>query len=506
MVYPSWRRPMLITVSTGCESLDLLLGGGLQVGSATLIRGGAGTGKTTLAVQFLAEGASINNEIGLYILCEEDPLRMLGQFDGHKLGDLVKKGQIIILDLAQARIGVTRNYLSPNIIHCPEADLIPALLYIFELIEEKKIKRVVLDSIEAFMTFVIGEVIPTRDVLFRIIEYCRREGVTSLFISEKKEMDNQFRAEPYEEHMVDGVIVLGREFIGKEATRTLQILKMRGSEHDSRIHPIRISDSGIELILPSNKKSRRATTSKTGLGIQELDSFIPTTQEGIILLETDSQSFHWRSLVVNFIQEGFRNNEPVIYLISGKESRQIAEEFLEDMKSSEVREKVKEPSDLTFINALINSGQQESIKSTEHPDYARYFNIKPPHDLKSIVELIFSLEKDLRVQNRISKDPILLREVEILSERALELGETQFLQYLNSYYFQLLSRRILCLGVLNTEIHSSKFTKTIEFLADVIIRTWNKEGQDLIHVIKSPWGQSRLFVMDSIEEAFLKPV
>jgi len=450
---------MLITVSTGCESLDLLLGGGFQEGSATLIRGGAGTGKTTLAVQFLIKGACINNEIGLYILCEEDPLRMLAQFDGLKLGDLVKKGQIIILDLAQARIGVTRNYLSPNIIQCPEADLNPALLYIFELIEEKK-----------------------------------------------EEMRNQLRAEPYEEHMVDGYIVLGREFIGKEATRTLQILKMRGSEHDSRIHPIRISNSGIELILPSYRKPRRVTTSKPGLGIHELDSFIPTTQEGIILLETDSQSFHWRSLIVKFIQEGFRNNEPVIYLISGKESRQIAEELLENMISSNEREKVKETSNLTFIDALRNSGQQELIKSTGYSDYARYLNTKPPHDLQSIAELILSLEKDFRDQNRVNKDPILLREVEILSERALELGETHFLQFLNSYYFQLLSRRILCLGVLNTEIHSSKFTKTIEFLADVIIRTWNKEGQDLIHVIKSPWGQSRLFIMDSIEEALLKPV
>ncbi|MFQ6126266.1 MAG: RAD55 family ATPase [Candidatus Heimdallarchaeota archaeon] len=497
---------MLITVSTGCDSLDLLLGGGFQEGSATLIRGGAGTGKTTLAVQFLVEGANVNNEVGLYIICEEDPLRMLGQFDKLKLGDLVKKGQIIILDLAQARIGVTRNYLSPNIVHCPEADLNPALLYIFELIEEKKIKRVVLDSIEAFMTFAIREVIPTRDVLFRIIEYCRREGVTSLLISEKQEKTNQLRAEPFEEHMVDGVIILGREFIGKEATRTLQIQKMRGSEHDSRIHPIRITDSGIELILPRIRKPRRKTTSKTVFGMQDLDAFLPMSQEGIILLETDSQSFHWRSLVIKFMHEGFRNNEPIIYLISGKESRQIAEEFLENMKSSREREKVHETRYLTIIDALRNSRYQELIKSTGSPDYVRYLNTKIPHDLQSNYKLILSIEKDLRDQYRFSKESNLLREVEILSERALELGETNLLRYLNSYYFQLLSRRLLCLGILNTEIHSSKFTKTIEFLADVIIQTRNKEGQDLIQVIKSPWGQSRLFVMGSTAEALLKPI
>ena len=482
---------MNLTVSTGCQTLDSLIGGGIQEGSAILVRGGTGTGKTTLSVQFLIEGAR-DDENGLYILCEGDPLRLLGQFEGLNLGDLVKSGKITILDLAQARIGVSRNYLSPNIVQCPEADLNPALLYIFELIEENNIKRVVLDSFEAFMTIVIrAEVLlQTRDVLFRIIEYCRREGACLFFISEKSEPIE--RAEPYEESMADGVVVLGRELIGKHASRTLQILKMRGIAHDSRIHPFRISESGIELILPSCRTSEGVDDRKNVLGIQELDAYIPIPHEGLILIETGSQSTHWRALVGKFLQEGLQYNKPVIFLITGKESRQLAEWFLAHMRTPEGREQVK-PNQLVFIDALTTRERPEPLANTQ------YLIAKIPHDPQNVFELILNVEKDVREQPLDSEIP-LLREVEILSERALELGEAPFLQFLNNYYFRLLSRGFLCLGVLNTEIHSLKFTKTVEFLADVIIHTWTSDGQNFVRIIKSPWGQSQIFV--AIDDPF----
>ena len=136
--------------------------------------------------------------------------------------------------------------MSPNIVHCPEPDLNHALLHIFELIADRNIKRVVLDSIDAFMTIVFREVIQARDVLFQILEFCRKESVTSLFISEKSEITAP-RADPFEEHMADGVVVLGRERIGDQLVRTLQILKMRGLAHDSRIHQFSISELGINI-------------------------------------------------------------------------------------------------------------------------------------------------------------------------------------------------------------------------------------------------------------------
>lgn len=487
---------MQITVSTGCQTLDRLIGGGIIEGTALLINGGAGTGKSTLGLQFLVDGARTNDEKGLYILVEGDPIRILSQYEGLKLGEQVKTGNITILDLAQARIGISRNYLSPNIIHCPEADLNHALLHIFELIEERNIQRVVLDSIDAFMTIVMREIIQARDVLFRITEFCRHEGVTSMFISEKsKTLD--YRADPFEEHVVDGVLTLDREVIGNQAIRTLQILKMRGLAHDSRIHPFKISDSGIHIISPPSIPTERSASEVQGFGIQEIDSFIPPDYKGLLLLETDSESTHWIPIVTSYLREGIRNNDPIYYLVTGKESRMIAEQFISAIRQEE-SEKTLLKQHIMFIDLLADLDPQQTFKSDWLPKYALYQSIEKPYDPKNVFELLLNTNKEIIAQDSSSETPELFRKFEILSEQTLELGENQVLQFLNSYYSLLHPHGFLCLGVLNPDIHSPQFTKAVEFFSDVIVRTWIADGQTLLRVVKAPYGQSQIFAFDEL--------
>jgi len=484
------------TVSTGCKTLDQLIGGGIIEGTALLINGGAGTGKTTLGLQFLVEGARESDEKGLYILVEGDPIRILSQYESLKLGEHVKTGNITILDLAQSRIGISRNYLSPNIIHCPEADLNHALLHIFELIEERNIQRVVLDSVDAFMTIVMREIIQARDVLFRITEFCRHEGVTSIFISEKSKTVD-YRTDPFEEHVADGVLSLDREIIGNQAIRTLQILKMRGIAHDSRIHPFKISDTGVHIISPPIISKKKSVSGINGFGIPELDSFIPADYKGLILLETDSESTHWIPIVTSYLCAGIRNKDPIYYLVTGKESRMIAEQFF-----SKVRQKVSEDtlmkSKIMVIDLLADLDSQKSFKSDWLPNYVLYQIIEKPYDPKNVFELLINTKKEFMGQYSSSEEPTLFRKFEILSERALELGENQVLQFMNNYYSSLLPQGFLCLGVLNPDIHSLQFTKAVEFFSDVIIRTWIADGQPLLQVVKAPYGQSQLLAFDEI--------
>ena len=63
-------------ISTGIEGLDNILGGGLPRGHLYLIEGDPGTGKTTLALQFLMAGAS-NNEPALYITLSESQSELM---------------------------------------------------------------------------------------------------------------------------------------------------------------------------------------------------------------------------------------------------------------------------------------------------------------------------------------------------------------------------------------------------------------------------------------------
>jgi len=63
---------MIERVKTGVPGLDRLIAGGFVKGSANLVSGGTGTGKTTFCVQFLLEGLR-NNEPCVYLTMEEDP-------------------------------------------------------------------------------------------------------------------------------------------------------------------------------------------------------------------------------------------------------------------------------------------------------------------------------------------------------------------------------------------------------------------------------------------------
>ena len=64
-------RPMLAKCPTGIAGLDEVTGGGLPQGRPTLVCGGAGCGKTLLAIEFLVRGATQFGEPGVFMAFEE---------------------------------------------------------------------------------------------------------------------------------------------------------------------------------------------------------------------------------------------------------------------------------------------------------------------------------------------------------------------------------------------------------------------------------------------------
>src|SRR4051812_26662273 len=76
-------RPQTVEhASTGIVGLDSILGGGLPTNHLYLLDGEPGTGKTTLALQFLLEGAKIG-EHGLYVTLSESTLELEGVAQSH---------------------------------------------------------------------------------------------------------------------------------------------------------------------------------------------------------------------------------------------------------------------------------------------------------------------------------------------------------------------------------------------------------------------------------------
>jgi circadian clock protein KaiC len=96
-------------VETKIPGLDEMLDGGLPKGSSTIVVGGCGSGKTTLSLQYLYNGARDYDENGVYVSFNETP-DMLTQYMsqyGWNLEDLERRGNLSILRLDPADVAST---------------------------------------------------------------------------------------------------------------------------------------------------------------------------------------------------------------------------------------------------------------------------------------------------------------------------------------------------------------------------------------------------------------
>ncbi|KKB35620.1 RAD55 family ATPase [Bacillus thermotolerans] len=126
-----------MNVSTGIAGLDKILDGGMPKGTAVILEGPPGTGKTTIGIQFLYEGIIRDNETGIFITFEEFPDQIYKDMKsfGWDLRDLERKNKLRIIGL------------SPDIL--VEQMMMPDGLF-EQTVKELDCKRLVIDSISLF--------------------------------------------------------------------------------------------------------------------------------------------------------------------------------------------------------------------------------------------------------------------------------------------------------------------------------------------------------------------
>src|SRR5664280_1994120 len=90
------QRKVLPKSPTSIQGLDEITGGGIPKGRPTLVCGGAGCGKTLLAMEFLVRGATQYHEPGAFISFEETEKELTANVAslGFDLEDLVKRNKI----------------------------------------------------------------------------------------------------------------------------------------------------------------------------------------------------------------------------------------------------------------------------------------------------------------------------------------------------------------------------------------------------------------------------
>lgn len=217
-------------VSTGVPGLDELIEGGFPESSSILLSGGAGTGKSIFCLQYLYHGAKEKGEPGVYITLEEGP---------HNLWWNTQRFKWDVLPLEQQNL--LRIYKFE-----PTKDILDDLdeqnNRIIEKAKSLKAKRLVIDSITAF-SFWLHEPAQMRYMVYTLIEKLRKLNCTTILSCETTGGKNVFSRFGVEEFLADGVLQL--HFIPPR--RAVTVRKMRGTDHDKRVHPVTISDQGIAV-------------------------------------------------------------------------------------------------------------------------------------------------------------------------------------------------------------------------------------------------------------------
>jgi circadian clock protein KaiC len=258
-------RPTLPKAPTGIAGLDDVTGGGLPRGRPTLICGGAGSGKTVFAMEFLVHGAVKFGEPGVFMSFEEpegDLAQNVASL-GFDLPDLVARKKIAIdhVRLERGEIEETGEY-----------DLGGLFVRLGHAIDSVKAQRVVLDTIESLFAGLSNASV-LRAELRRLFQWLKDRGVTAVITGERGE--GTLTRHGLEEYVSDAVILLDHRVHDQASTRRLRIVKYRGSSHGTNEYPFLIDQDGIS-VLPSTSIGLQhdAPSEHVSTGVARLDDML----------------------------------------------------------------------------------------------------------------------------------------------------------------------------------------------------------------------------------------
>jgi circadian clock protein KaiC len=223
-------------VKTGIPEFDAMLRGGFMKGDAVMLAGSAGTGKTTLALQYLVNGIRTADEGGIYLTFEQHPEQIYR--DAKNFGwDLPKME-------AEDKLRIV--FTSPDLL-VGEGD--PETL-LEESIKAVNARRVVIDSLSHLSMFAKNEDI--RQETYRLINFFKRKGMSTLLLWESPQLLGQSFSisDVGLSFLVDAMVSLKFVEIDSSIRRAMVVLKMRGSDHDKSLREYEITPTGIKVRAP----------------------------------------------------------------------------------------------------------------------------------------------------------------------------------------------------------------------------------------------------------------
>jgi len=235
-------------IRSGIPGLDEILGGGLLEGSIIAVSGPTGSGRSTMAFQFLYNGAMEHGEPGLYISIEESKQDFFFHMSGYTwdLDEAERQRKLIFLDYP-----------------IYEVDQILAQYgAIQEIINSTGVKRVVIDSIMPIALFFPDEEERKKGFL-KLIDNVRKWGVTTMIVAETTQAVTKGglpKSSYGIESFTDGWINLHHHYdeARNDRVRSVEVIKMKGMRHSTKNYPAEIGVDGFTVSSdrkPAEKKA-----------------------------------------------------------------------------------------------------------------------------------------------------------------------------------------------------------------------------------------------------------
>jgi circadian clock protein KaiC len=222
-----FKREVLLTQS---PQLNALLGGGIERGSSVLILGPAGTGKSLLALNFVAAAVQRGEQAAMFVFDEELGL-LFERAKGLNIDiqALVDSGKLTIEQVDAAEM--TPGELSERVRHC---------------VEQKNARTVVIDSLNGYQA-----AMPEEQALIlhmhELLQYLNRQGASTFLTVAQHGLVGDMKAPVDVTYLADTVLLLRYFEAFGRVRRAISVIKKRTSAHEDTIREYQISKDGITL-------------------------------------------------------------------------------------------------------------------------------------------------------------------------------------------------------------------------------------------------------------------